>query len=86
MPAIPPKPWGRMLDLAIRDFNQRDQVVGVGYRDELESLMDTYGWPHNASPEQLKEWSDLHKRIDPPAPQPSTMQPLPRLELQRSLF
>ena len=48
---IPHKPFGRMLDLA-----SRERFDNEAYQ-ELARLQDEYGWPWNASREQLEEWA-----------------------------
>ena len=62
---IPPKIFGRMLDLLILDNN----CVNSGgddrsHESELLALQEQYGWPQKASGEQRSEWERLYNRID----------------------
>jgi hypothetical protein len=59
---IPPKIFGRMLDLVVADYANRECWRAM---TELESLQDRYGWPANANDDQRCEWDRLHLRCDP---------------------
>lgn len=55
------KIFGRMLDLVIADHSDRNSRAA---ERELDALQDAYGWPWKASKEQLREWNELHSRLD----------------------
>lgn len=59
---IPPKIFGRMLDLVIADHRNRSDLAA---EKELDKLQDSYGWPWRASREQRQDWNALHRRLDP---------------------
>lgn len=60
---IPYKTFGRILDLAIQ-ASKGDIIADI----ELCKLQETFKWPRDMSPEQRKEWADLHERLDPKTP------------------
>ena len=56
---IPPKLFNRLLDSAVRDFAEKRSTR------ETDDLMDQVRWPWLVSQEQIDEWNQTHKRMDP---------------------
>ena len=62
---IPPKIFGRMLDLLIRDHDcVQSGSDDRSHESELLALQEQYGWPQKASDDQRSEWERLYNRID----------------------